>query len=194
MRVEVAVGELPCHSHDADIGRDAGNEDTGRRMRMRFGSGKMNMMVDRRESKDVVDELFRRVVAQDFAAIDELMAEDMVNHAAGGADDLRGPQGREGWKQIIATLINDLGDDISVDHHHVVAEGDLVVDHMTLHGRHRASTMGLLDGVKVTDTPVAWTYMHIWRVADGMIVEHWACRDDVGFLRQVGASRLPGTR
>ena len=93
-----------------------------------------------REPKDVVDELFRRVVARDFAVIDELMAEDMVNHAAGGADDLRGPQGREGWKQILATLTNDLGDEITVDHHHVVAEGDLVVDHMTLHGRHRDST------------------------------------------------------
>jgi ketosteroid isomerase-like protein len=140
-----------------------------------------------REPKDVVEELFRRVVAGDFTAIDELMAEDLVNHAAGGADDLRGPQGREGWKQILATLTNDLGDEVTVDHHHVVAEGDLVVDHMTLHGRHRASTMGLLAGTEATGVPVAWTYIHIWRVVDGRVVEHWACRDDVGLLRQVGA-------
>src|SRR5215470_5685239 len=130
-----------------------------------------------REPKDVVDELFRRVVARDFAVIDELMAEDMVNHAAGGADDLRGPQGREGWKQILATLTNDLG-----------------VDHMTLHGRHRDSTMGLLAGTEVTGVPVQWTYIHIWRVVDGMVVEHWACRDDVGLLRQVGAWPPPSTR
>ena len=37
-----------------------------------------------REPKDVVEELFRRVVARDFTAIDELVAEDLVNHAAGG--------------------------------------------------------------------------------------------------------------
>jgi len=140
-----------------------------------------------REPKEVVEELFRRVVARDDAAIDELVAEDLVNHAAGGEDDLRGPQGREGWKQILATLIHDLGEDITVDHHHVIAEGDYVVDHMTLHGRHRASTMGLLEGARVTGAPVAWTYMHIWRVVDGKVVEHWACRDDVGFLRQIGA-------
>ena len=36
------------------------------------------------EPRDVVEELFRRVVARDFAAIDEHMAEDLVNHAAGG--------------------------------------------------------------------------------------------------------------
>ncbi len=140
-----------------------------------------------RDPKDVVEELFRRVEARDDAAIDELMAEDLVNHAAGGADDLQGPQGREGWKQILATLINDFGDDIIVDHHHIVAEGDLVVDHMTIRGHHRASTMGLLAGAEPTDAPVVWTYIHIWRVVDGMVVEHWACRDDVGLLRQVGA-------
>ena len=29
--------------------------------------------------------------------------------------------------------------------------------------------------------------MHLWRVADGVIVEHWACRDDMGLLEQVQA-------
>src|SRR5262245_55106478 len=144
-----------------------------------------------REPKEVIEELFRRVEARDDAVIDELVAEDLVNHAAGGEDDLRGPQGRDGWKQILATLMNDLGDDITVDHRHLIAEGDLVVDHMTIHGRHRASTMGLLAGTDATGRPVAWTYIHIWRVVDGMVVEHWACRDDVGLLRQVGAYRLP---
>jgi hypothetical protein len=27
-----------------------------------------------------------------------------------------------------------------------------------------------------------------------MVVEHWACRDDVGLLRQVGAWPSPSTR
>jgi predicted ester cyclase len=143
--------------------------------------------VDSREPKDVIDELFRRVVARDDAVVDELVAEDLVNHAAGGEDDLRGPQGREGWKQILALIVNDLGEEITVDHHHLIAEGEFVVDHMTMRGRHQASTMPLLAGTEVTGAPVAWTYIHIWRVVDGIVVEHWACRDDVGLLRQVGA-------
>ena len=45
--------------------------------------------------------------------------------------------------------------------------------------------MPLLAGVAVSTRPVAWTFVHIWRVADGMIVEHWACRDDMAFLQQL---------
>lgn len=129
--------------------------------------------------KEIVEELFRRRAAGDDAAVDELVAEDMVNHAAG-------PQGRVGWKQIIATIEKDLGP-IEVEHHRLIAEGDLVAHHMTMTGTHQASTMPLLAGVPVTHEPVAWTYIHIWRIADGRVAEHWACRDDVGLLRQVGA-------
>jgi predicted ester cyclase len=129
--------------------------------------------------KEIVQELFRRVAAGDETAIDEFVAEDLVNHAAG-------PQGREGWKKIIATIANDLGP-TEIQHHHFIAEGDLVAHHMTMTGTHRASTMPLLTGVAVTQKPVAWTYLHLWRIADGEVVEHWACRDDVGLLAQVGA-------
>jgi lactoylglutathione lyase len=134
------------------------------------------------EPKEVIEELFRRGMAGDETVIDELMAEDMVNHAAGPAR-----QGREGWKQIITTIRTDLGSDFSVEHHRLIAEGDLVAHHMTIHGHHQASTMPLLSGAEVTGTDVTWTYIHIWRVVGGRVVEHWACRDDVGLLRQVGA-------
>jgi lactoylglutathione lyase len=147
--------------------------------------------VGSRDPKDVIEELFRRIEAGDDAAIDELVAEDLVNHAAGRTAQ-PGPQGREGIKQIRARIANDLGDEITVDHHHLIAEGEFVVDHMTMKGRHRASTLPLLAGSEVTDAPVEWTFMHLWRVVDGKAVEHWACRDDVGLLRQVGAWPPPG--
>jgi lactoylglutathione lyase len=128
---------------------------------------------------DVVRELFDRLEAGDASAIDEFVAADMVNHAAG-------PQGRDGWRAIIDIIANDLGA-IRNEIHHLYGEGELVTLHMTMHGTHQGSTMPLLSGVPVSNREVAWTYHHIWRVVDGQIVEHWACRDDVGLLAQVGA-------
>jgi len=128
-------------------------------------------------AKDVVEEMFRRQQSGDETVLDDLVAADMVNHAAG-------PQGREGLKRILANIDHDLGP-LTVEQHHLFGEGNLVAQHFTLHGTHRASTMPLLADVTVSARPVAWTFIHLWRVADGMIVEHWACRDDMGLLEQL---------
>jgi len=45
--------------------------------------------------------------------------------------------------------------------------------------------MPLLADAVPAGRPLTWTFIHIWRVADGMIVEHWACRDDMGLVDQL---------
>jgi predicted ester cyclase len=133
-----------------------------------------------RSAKDVVEELFRRQNAGDDTVLDDLVAPEMVNHAAG-------PQGRDGLRTILRTIEVDLGP-TDLEQHHLICEGDLVVQHVTLHGTHRASTMPLLVNVPVSGRPAAWTFIHIWRVVDGMLVEHWACRDDMGLVEQLRPS------
>src|SRR3954464_3723011 len=128
-------------------------------------------------AKEVIEEMLRRQRTGNDAVLDDLVAEDMVNHAAG-------PQGRGGLEQILSTIDHDLGP-VTVEQHHLVGDGDVVAQHLTLHGTHRASTMPLLAAVVPAGRPVTWTFIHIWRVADGMIVEHWACRDDMGLLAQL---------
>ena len=131
------------------------------------------------EPKAVVEELSRRMVAGDDRVFDELVSEDMVNHAAG-------PQGRDGLRQILATIRHDFGD-VEFEHHHIIAEGEFVAGHVTVRGVHRASTMPLLTGIDPTGVEVSWAFIHIWRVVDNQVVEHWACRDDLGLLHQIGA-------
>jgi len=132
--------------------------------------------MDGRSAKQIVEELLRRQQAGDGTFL-ELVDEDMVNHAAG-------PQGRSGLAWILRTLDHDLGP-LTLEQHHLIADGDVVAQHLTLHGTHRASTMPLLADVAPSGRPVDWTFIHIWRVADGLIVEHWACRDDMRLLEQV---------
>jgi lactoylglutathione lyase len=130
-----------------------------------------------RDAREVVEELVRRQEAHDEEVLDDLVAEDMVNHAAD-------PQGREGLRQVLQTIERDLGP-IIYEQHHLLADGDLVVQHVTVHGTHHGSTMPLLDDLPVSGQPVAWRFIHIWRVADGLVVEHWACRDDMGVVDQL---------
>jgi predicted ester cyclase len=130
-----------------------------------------------RTAKDVVEEMFRRQQAGDDSALDDLVAAEMINHAAG-------PQGRDGLQLILQTIDDDLGP-VAIEQHHLIGEGDLVAQHLTVHGTHRASTMPLLADAPVSGRSTTWTFIHIWRVEDGMIVEHWACRDDMGLLEQL---------
>jgi lactoylglutathione lyase len=130
-------------------------------------------------AKAVVEELIRRQEAGDETVLDDLVADDVVNHAAG-------PQGRDGLRQILKTIDRDLGP-VRFEQHHLLADGDLVVQHVTVRGTHRGSTMPLLVDLPVTGKAAAWRFIHIWRVANGMVVEHWACRDDMGLIEQLKA-------
>ena len=129
------------------------------------------------EPRAVIEELFRRQQAGDLSVLDDLVAIDMVNHAAG-------PQGRDGLRQILETIHHDFGDG-DMEQHHLIADGELVAQHVTVRGVHRASSMPLVEGTEPTGLEVSWTFIHIWRVEDGQIVEHWACRDDMGLLDQL---------
>jgi predicted ester cyclase len=133
--------------------------------------------MSKRTAKEVVEEMVRRQEAGDDTVLDDLVAANMVNHAAG-------LQGRDGLKRILDTIDVDLGP-VTLEQHQLVGEGGLVAQHVTLHGTHKASTMPLLADAPVSGRPVTWTFIHIWRVDDGMIVEHWACRDDMGLLEQL---------
>ncbi len=53
-------------------------------------------------ARDVVEELFRRHGEADDSVLDDLVATDMVNHAAD-------PQGRDGLRTILRTIEVDLG-------------------------------------------------------------------------------------
>ena len=127
--------------------------------------------------------VFQEALARRDGSAFDLVAEDLVQHAAG-------PQGRDGLRKTLATLDGDL-DHPTATVHRVVAQDDLVVVQLTMKGRHVASTMPLLAELPPTGSPVAWDFIHIWRVDDGSIVEHWACRDDVGLLAQVGGWPQP---
>jgi steroid delta-isomerase-like uncharacterized protein len=72
-----------------------------------------------------------------------------------------------------------------------VAEGEWVVVRCTYSGTHRGVARlpvdgALLVGVQPTGRSFEVQHMHMYRVLNGKIAEHFANRDDVGMVRQLG--------
>jgi predicted ester cyclase len=114
----------------------------------------------------------------DVAALAEVVHVDVVNHEAPpGA-----PQGLDGMTQTMRWLARAFSDR-RYEIHQVVGEGDTVVVYCTFHGRHTGEFMGLAP----TGRSFASRQVHIVRFQDGKGIEHWAVRDDLAMLRQLGA-------
>lgn len=64
----------------------------------------------------------------------------------------------------------------------MIAEGDKVVHRMSGEGSH----LGLFLGIPPTGKHVRWSFIDIWRVADGKLVEHWVESDMLGMMQQLG--------
>jgi predicted ester cyclase len=74
----------------------------------------------------------------------------------------------------------------------VIAEGDLVVVHCTMKGRHARPFAGYDEHAEIgqvfppTGRTFASTQTHWLRIAEGRVIEHWANRDDLGTALQLG--------
>ena len=73
----------------------------------------------------------------------------------------------------------------------MVAEGDLVVAYMTITRTVHRDTTIFGFGIKGRGQSYTVHHIHIYRVLNGKISEHWALRDDIGMLRQLGVLGTP---
>ncbi|MFC9692699.1 ester cyclase [Kribbella sp. NPDC056951] len=129
------------------------------------------------ENKAVVRRFMAAAMAGDSSGFDEICAPDFVNHAA--------PQrpGLQGMKDVVAFSTRMQPDQRLVEQHWV-AEGDLVV----LYGVRAATWKGTeFRGIATPEGEVSVEMAHMFRIQDGMICEHWAVRDDLGMMQQLGA-------
>ena len=120
----------------------------------------------------LMEEVFNR---GNFDFADDLVHENFYNHEA---PDSPGP---EGFKASARWLRNAFPDYHAELHEHVF-DGNLLVARLVVSGTHRGEFMGL----PPTGRSFSVQHMHMYRVQDGKLAEHWACRDDLGQLVQLG--------
>ncbi|TDF91314.1 ester cyclase [Paenibacillus piri] len=132
-----------------------------------------------------VDEVLNK---HDLSVLGSLVMPDVVNHAVLVAE-LR--YGFENFKRAIGALL------VAFPDHHMEiedmgAEEDKVWYRGTRSGTHLGP--GPLPGIKPSGKYVAVQHIHILRLENGKIADHWAIRDDLGFLQQIGLFPAPGQR
>ncbi len=96
----------------------------------------------------------------------------------------RGPDGHKAIGRLFRTAFPDL--EWRIDD--LIAEGDKVVARTTMSG----TQTGEFFGIPATGRRVSMTGVHVFRVQDGKIAEHWGSNDDLSLLRQLGAIRVSG--
>ncbi len=115
--------------------------------------------------------------------IDEVMAPDMIEHMPSPPGM---PAGIEGFK-IFVTAFREAFPDL---HYKVVAhfgEGDLV----TAVAEASGTMKGDFAGMPATGKKATWTEIHVSRVVDGKVVEHWGVVDQMTMLAQLGLAGAP---
>ena len=128
---------------------------------------------NKRIARAVLEELFEK---GNLDAADELIHPDFVNHEAPPGN----PQGPAGLRETVAWL-RGLWGPMHADVKDEIVEGDKVVARVTMHGRH----LGEFLGKPPTGKQYAVEHIHIWRIADGKVIEHWSVRDDLGQALQL---------
>lgn len=134
-------------------------------------------------NKDLVRRAYAELVMEgNFAHLEEFCHEDYVDHTQPPG----WPTDRAGLQQQVL-YFRGAFPDINVTLEDMVAEDDLVTHRQTMRGTH----LGEFFGIPPTGRPVEMTGMHLFRVADGKLIEHRANNDDLGMLRQLGAIPAP---
>ncbi len=136
------------------------------------------------ENKALVRRFYEEIDKGNLEALDELVAEDYVDHNPPPFPGLA--RGREGLKQAFKMFWQ-----ATPGHHQIeeqIAEGDKVVTRLTAYGKHE----GDLPGAPRTGHDLKMGSVTIHRIANGKLVEKWSQKDNLSFLIQIGVIPPPG--
>ncbi|MBI1260002.1 MAG: hypothetical protein GC204_21245 [Chloroflexi bacterium] len=131
------------------------------------------------DNKTVIRRLAMAFNHDDYAVVDELVAENFVLHPNPMVPN--GTHGTEGFKNLCKEVRASIPDAYHpVDH--LLGQGDLVLIHLIFQG-----TMAQpYNGIQPTGDRIAFGMLNFWRVVDGKAVEAWWYMDSLDLEQQLG--------
>jgi predicted ester cyclase len=117
-----------------------------------------------------------------FDLIDEIYAPNYVEHTPQPGV----PPTREGFKQT-AMALKKAFPDLRYTIEDTIDSGDKIVHRLTATGTMKADFAGM----PATGKNATWTEVHIGRVVNGRVTEHWGVIDQLSMLVQLGVIQSP---
>jgi predicted ester cyclase len=111
-----------------------------------------------------------------FGLIDELLSTDFVDHTA---PPTFGPT-RQGFKAV-ATALKTAFPDLRYTIEDAIESGDKIVHRLSATGTMKADFMGM----RATGKRATWNEIHIGKVVNGRLTEHWGVIDQLNMLVQL---------
>ena len=132
------------------------------------------------ENKAIVLRWFAELDRGNLDVVDELIADDYVDHNP-ALPNL--PAGREGVRRYVR-ILKAAFPDAAHTIEDVIAEGDKVMTRVTARG----TFLGECIGYQPNGNVIEISGIAVHRVEHGRLVEHWAHADLAGFMHQIGAN------
>jgi predicted ester cyclase len=133
------------------------------------------------ENRRVVERLLTAFTDGDLETAKRALAQDFVNH-----DPPRLPGVGTDRAGVLAAIeyLHSAFAGARAEPVTILAEGDKVAVHDRLRGTHRGDFLG----IPPTGRDITVDFVHIFRVADGLIVERWGVADTDALLEQLDAA------
>lgn len=129
------------------------------------------------DNKAIARRLIEALNRGDIDGVAQHFAPDYVDHALPPGS----PPGPEGFKQFFG-LLRKAFPDFRYTLEDEVAEGDMLVHRLTGHG----TMKGEFQGMPPTGKHAEWSEMHLARISNGKVMEHWAVVDQLDMLQKLG--------
>jgi steroid delta-isomerase-like uncharacterized protein len=125
--------------------------------------------------KQLAESFLEMLNTHDVDLLDGFLGEIYVNHNDFVADGREA--NREFWTAFFSAF-----PDVSGTMEDLVISGDRVVGRFTYRGTHAGDFMG----IPATGRPIEMRTIDIWRVEDGLFVEHWDELNTLQLFQQIG--------
>jgi predicted ester cyclase len=143
------------------------------------------------DGKALVKRLFDEVfTTENLAAADEIMAGEYVEHAREpfGTEEPGQVHGPSHAREVVGWLRAQFPD-LQMTIESLIADGDIVAVRVRAAGTNRGKLGGF---APPTNKRFVAEQSHWYRVDNGRLCEHWATRDDLSTMLQLGVIQPPG--